>query len=63
MPLVETEPAENINIKKPNFYYTRVITPKRVTSDGAHLRVLAPEQHSSEEMCSDGEPEATLCPV
>ena len=29
--------------------YTRGITPKRVTSCGAHLRGLAPGQHSSEE--------------
>ena len=29
--------------------YTRRITPKRVTSYGAHLRGLAPGQHSSEE--------------
>ena len=29
--------------------YTRRITPKRVTSGGAHLRGLAPGQHSSEE--------------
>ena len=36
------------NIKK-KFYYTRDITPKRVTSGEAHLRGLAPGQHSSEE--------------
>ena len=34
---------------KSNFYYTRDITPKLVTSGGIHLRGLAPEQHSSEE--------------
>ena len=32
-----------------NFHYTRGSTPKRVTSGGAHLRGLAPAQHSSEE--------------
>ena len=30
-------------------HYTRRITPKRVTSGGAHLRDLAPRLHSSEE--------------
>ena len=34
---------------KKNLHYTRRITPKRVTSCGAHLRGLAPEQHSSKE--------------
>ena len=34
---------------KSNLHYTRRITPKRVTSCGAHLRGLAPRQHSSEE--------------
>ena len=34
---------------KSNLHYTRRITPKRVTSCGAHLRGLAPGQHSSEE--------------
>ena len=34
---------------KSNFHYTRGITPKRVTSSGAHLRGLAPGLHSSEE--------------
>ena len=34
---------------KSNFHYTRRITPKRVTSCGAHLRGLVPGQHSSEE--------------
>ena len=32
-----------------NLHYTRRIMPKRVTSCGAHLRGLAPGQHSSEE--------------
>ena len=36
-------------IVKSSFPYTRVITPKRVTSGWAHLRCLAPGQHSSEE--------------
>ena len=30
-------------------HHTRVITRKRVTSGGAHLRTSAPEQHDSEE--------------
>ena len=34
---------------KSNLYYTRRITPKRVTSGGAHLRGLAPGFRSSEE--------------
>ena len=36
------------NQLKPNFHYTRGITPKRVTNDGAHLQGLAPKQHSYE---------------
>ena len=40
----------HITIKiKSNLHYTRRITPKRVTSCGAHLRGLAPGLHSSEE--------------
>ena len=35
--------------QKSNLHYTRRITPKRVTSCGAHLRGLAPGLHSSEE--------------
>ena len=35
--------------KKSNLHYTRAITPKRVTSSGAHLRDSASGQHSSEE--------------
>ena len=34
---------------KSNLHYTRRITPKRVTSCGAHLRGLAPGLHSSKE--------------
>ena len=34
--------------QKSNLHYTRGITPKRVTIGGAHLRGLAPGQHSSE---------------
>ena len=33
-----------------NLHYTRGITPKRITSDGAHLRNLAAGQRSSEEV-------------
>ena len=35
--------------QKSNLHYTRGITPKRVTSGGAHVPGLAPGQHSSEE--------------
>ena len=38
----------DIKKSKSNFHYT-CNTPKRVTSCGAHLRGLAPGQHSSEE--------------
>ena len=31
-----------------NLHHTRDITPMRITSGGAHLRDLAPGQHSSE---------------
>ena len=34
---------------KSNLHYTRGITPKRVTSSGAHLCGLTPGQHSSKE--------------
>ena len=34
---------------KSNLHYTRRVTPKHVTSGGAHLRGLAPGLHSSEE--------------
>ena len=44
---------------KSNLHYTRRITPKRVTSCGAHLRGLAPGQHSSEETSQRSL--ATLC--
>ena len=37
-----------LRVFKSNLHYTRRITPKRVTSCGAHLRGLAPGQHSSE---------------
>ena len=35
-------------MKKSNLHYTRGITPKRVTSGGAHLRGLAPGLRSSD---------------
>ena len=35
-------------VKKSNLHYIRSIAPKCVTSDGAHLRGLAPGHHSSE---------------
>ena len=34
---------------KIKLYYTRGVTPKRVTSGGTHLRGFVPEQHSSEQ--------------
>jgi len=46
------------------FDYTRRITPKRVTSYGAHLRVIAARQQSYFCRCwSGGEPFATLCKI
>ena len=39
----------NESNQKSNLHYTRGITPKRVTSGGAHLCGLAPGLHSSEE--------------
>ena len=43
--------AEDVRLiaNESNLHYTRGITPKRVTSGGAHLRGLAPGLHSSEE--------------
>ena len=38
-----------MRVVKSNRHYTRVITPKRVTSDGAYFRGLALGQHSSKE--------------
>ena len=35
--------------QKINLHYTRGITPKRTTSDGAHLGSLAPGQHHRED--------------
>ena len=37
------------HLKKKKLHYTRRITSRSVTSAEAHLRDLAPEQHSSEE--------------
>ena len=39
-----------LQCSKSNLHYTRGITPKRVTSGGAHLRGLASGQHSTKEM-------------
>ena len=39
----------NLKNQKSNLHYTCGITTKRATSDGAHLRGLAPMQHSSDE--------------
>ena len=41
--------TETGKLKKSNLDYTRGMTPKRVTSGGAHLRGSVPGQHSSEE--------------
>ena len=38
-----------ISISNSRLHDTRGITPKRITSGGAHLRDLAPVQHSFEE--------------
>ena len=46
---------------KSNRYYTRGITPKHVTSGGAHPRSLAPGNTAPKKRRSDGEPLATLC--
>ena len=39
---------QKLSNQNSNFHYTRGIAPKRVTSGGAHLCGLAPEQSSSE---------------
>ena len=51
--------------QKSNLHYTRFISPKRVTSGGAHLRGLAPVRYNTapKKRRSGGEPLATLCPV
>ena len=41
--------ADRVNKSESNLHYTRGITPKCVTSGGAHLRCFASGQHSSEE--------------
>ena len=46
-----------------NLHYTDSITPKRATSDGAHLRDLAPGKHSYENCGIGGVPLATQCPI
>ena len=54
----------NLKSKNSNLHYTRDITPKSVTSVGAHLRCLAPGPHTCtapKERRSGGEPLATLC--
>ena len=45
---------------KSNLYYTQGNTSKRVTSSGAHLRGLAPGQHSMKKRRSGGDPSGTL---
>ena len=57
--------SENSNYDelKSNLHYARGITPKRVTSGGAHLRGLAPGNTSPKKCRSGAEPLATLCPI
>ena len=50
----------NASIKS-NFHYTRGITPKRVTSGGAHLRALATQLRKKGR--NYGEQLATLYPI
>ena len=63
----EVRPFINLHYKfssnKSNLYYGRGITPKRAASSGAHLRGLAPRQHSSKKHRSDGEPLATVISI
>ena len=50
--LISTDKTLLSNVKKKkksNLHYTHGISPKRVTSGGAHLRGLAPGQRSYEE--------------
>ena len=49
-PRATTPPAKpfSVVLVKSNLHYTRRITPKRITTDGAHLRSLAPGLHSSQ---------------
>ena len=51
------------NFKILNFYYTRDITPKRVTSFAAHFCDLGLDDTASKKRCSDGEHLATLRPI
>ena len=53
--------ATRSSYQKSNLHYIRSSTPKHVTSGGANLRGLAPEQHSSKETPGSFEPVATLC--
>ena len=46
---IHSDAVDGKSKSKSNLHYTRRITPKRVTSCGAHFRGLAPGQHSSEE--------------
>ena len=56
-------PRRDIDIARPRHSKTCLetrhpalpVTPKCLTSGGAHLRGLAPGQHSSEKRCSGGE--------
>ena len=57
---VDGDGRMNYEGSKSILHYSHGITPKRVTSGGAHLRGLAPGQHSSERR-SGGEPLAAQC--
>ena len=48
LPIGEYRTTDLHFVSKSNLHYTRDITPKRVTSGGAHFRGLAPGLHSSE---------------
>ena len=58
---------EKVKFKKKstqiNLHYTRRITPKRVTSSGAHLRGLAPGLYSSEETSQRWQTVGVLVPI
>jgi len=51
-------------VDKNQNHYTRLTTPKHVTSWQCYLHVIAPRQHSYLHRCwSSGKPFATLCKI
>ena len=58
---VKSSPQNNFykSLKNSNLHYTRGITPKRVTSGGAHLRSLALDNTATMKRRSGGKPSAT----